>query len=314
MAKKVKILLAVLLVLAFVIGAACSAEEEIRQPAAVTGDPGTVTETAAHKEEESGTEEPAESQPEAPAAITVAETVLYEADGIKVTATGYEESFMGPAVTLLIENNSDGNALVTADAVSVNGYMMPYASLYADVAAGKKANESLSLMNAGLEQAGIETVAELQFYLKITDADTWEEKAVSELLAVQTSAAGFAQPVDDTGDVLYDDNGIRVICKGLKQDIVWDGTIVFYMENNSGAPITVYAENVSVNGFMEDAGLWSNLRDGTRIIDGMSLLDLSDLELESIDDVENIEFTLRIINAENWNEIAATDVITLRFG
>ena len=85
------------------------------------------------------------------------------------------------------------------------------------------------------------------------------------------------------------------------------------MENNNGQPITVYAENVSVNGFMQDAGLWSDLRDGTMIVDGMSLLDLSDLEIESIDEVKEIEFNLRIINADNWDEIVTTDVLKLTF-
>ena len=42
-------------------------------------------------------------------------------------------------------------------------------------------------------------------------------------------------------------------------------------------------------------------------------MDLSDLELESIDDVKNIEFNLRIINSETWDEIVTTDVITLNF-
>ena len=220
---------------------------------------------------------------------------------------------MGPEVKILVENNSTKNVLVTAESVSVNGYMMPYASLYAEVAAGKKANESLSVMTSELDQAGIETVAEMQFYIKVSDADTWDSIASSDLLTLNTSAAGLEQPVDDSGDVLYEADGIKVVCKGLKQDIIWDGTIVFYMENNSGKPITIYAENVSVNGFMEDASLWSDLRDGTRIVDGLSLMDLSDLELESIDDVKNIEFNLRIINSETWDEIVTTDVITLNF-
>lgn len=243
----------------------------------------------------------------------IAETVLYEANDIKVTATGYEDGWMGPEVKILVENNSTKNVLVTAESVSVNGYMMPYASLYAEVAAGKKANESLSIMTSELDQAGIETVAEMQFYIKVSDADTWDSIASSDLLTLTTSAAGLEQPVDDSGDVLYDADGIKVVCKGLKQDIIWDGTIVFYMENNSGKPITIYAENVSVNGFMEDASLWSDLRDGTRIVDGLSLMDLSDLELESIDDVKSIEFNLRIINSETWDEIVTTAVITLNF-
>lgn len=169
---------------------------------------------------------------------------------------------------------------------------------------------SIQLCNAQMK--AIETIADLQFYIHVVDSDTFEALADSELISLSTSATGLEQPVDETGDVLYDENGIKIVRKGLKQDIIWDGTIVFYMANTSGQPITVCAENVSVTP-LQDAGLWSDLRDGARIIDGMSLLDLSDHELESIDEVEEIKFALRIVNSENWKEIVTTDVITLTF-
>lgn len=308
MMNKCKVWIAFLLALIMVATTACSGSGEVKQPVEVSGDSSV---TAENENIDEGTGN--ESETTAAIEVTLDETVLYDADGIKVTATGYEEGWMGPEIKVLVENNSAKNVLVSADSVSVNGYMMPFASLYAEVAAGKKANENLSIMISELKQSGIDTVAELQFYISISDAETWEEIAKSELLTINTSAINLVQPVDDSGDVLYDVNGIKIVCKGLKQDIIWDGTIVFYMENNSGSPITIYAENVSVNGFMEDAGLWSDLRNGTKIVDGMSLLDLSDLELESIDEVENIEFTFRIINSDTWADIATSDVISLNF-
>ena len=307
MTKKSKMLVALLLVLVMVLTTACSSGEEVKQPASVNGD-SSVTSGDTPAENNTNTEEE-----DTAVEITVAETVLYDAGDIKVTATGYEDGWMGPEIKVLVENNSTKNVLVTADAVSVNGYMMPYASLYAEVAEGKKANESLSIMSSELDQSGIEVMAEIQFYIQISDSETWETMATSELLTLTTSAAPYEQSVDDSGDVLYDSEGIRIICKGLKQDIIWDGTVVFYMENNSGKAISIYAENVSVNGFMQDVGLWSDLRPGTKLIDGMSMIDLSDLEIESIDQIENIEFNLRVVDANTWEDIKTTDVLTLNF-
>lgn len=311
MAKRNKILLILLLIMATALSTACSdSGEEIKQPSNVDGDTSRSEDSSTTNEDPSTTNGDAVEEP---AEITIPETLLYESDGIKVTATGYEDSWSGPEIKLLIENDSDRNILITAESVSANGYMMPLAGLYAEVTAGKKANEGLSLMNSELEQSGIDTLAELQFYLKIQDPDTWEVTATSDLLTLTTSAAPYEQPVDDSGDILYDSNGIRIVCKGLKQDVIWDGTVVFYMENSSGKAVTIYAENVSVNGFMQDVSLWSDLRDGTRLIDGMSMIDLSDLEIESIDQIENIEFNLRIIDEDTWEEIATTDALTLQF-
>lgn len=307
MAKKSKMLLALLLALVMVISTACSGSEDVKQPASVNGDSsvnaGNETESnnVNDKDEDSAKE------------ITVTETVLYDVEGVKVTATGYEDGWMGPEIKILVENNSTKNVLVTSASVSVNGYMMPTAVLYAEVAAGKKSNETMTIMSSELDQSGITVLSELQFYLQIQDPESWETLATSDLLTLTTSAAPYEQQVDDSGDVLYDSDGIRIICKGLMQDIIWDGTVVFYMENNSGKEVSIYAENVSVNGFMQDVGLWSDLRPNTKIISGMSMIDLSDLEIENIDQIKNIEFNLRVVDAITWEDIKVTDVLTLNF-
>lgn len=302
MAKMSKLLLALLLVFVMVFATACGGDGEIKQPANVNGDSSASTDGGASNSDGDTNEE-----------VTLSETVLYEADGIKVTAKGLEDSLFGTDVKILIENDSSNNILITSDSVSANGYMMPTAALYAEVAAGKKSNEALTLMSSELDQCGITTLSELQFYLQIQDPETWETIKTTDLLTLTTSAADYVQPVDDSGDVVYNENGIKVVCKGLKQDIIWDGTVVFYMENNSNKEVSIYAENVSVNGFMEDVGLWSDLRPGTKIIDGMSMIDLSDLEITNIDEIKNIEFNLRIVDANTWDEIVTTDAITLNF-
>lgn len=303
MTKMSRILLALLLVFVMVFATACGGDGEIKQPANVNGDSnGETNGTGTNNDSGSSDEE-----------VTIAETVLYEADGIKVTAKSLADGLLGTEVKLLIENDSSKNILITSSSVSANGYMMPTAALYAEVAAGKKANESLTLMSSELDQCGIETLAEMQFYLQIQDPETWETIKTTDLITLATSATGYTQPVDDSGDVLYNENGYKVVCKGLKQDIIWDGTVVFYMENNSNKAVSIYAENVSVNGFMQEVGLWSDLRPSTKMIDGMSMIDLSDLEITNIDEIKTIEFNLRIVDAETWEDIVTTDAMTLNF-
>ena len=309
MAKMSKMLLALLLVFVMLLATACGIDGEVKPPANVNGDSSATSGDAGSNNGDSGNNTDSGSNQE----VTLAESVLYEADGIKVTVKGLEDGFMGTEIKMLIENDSSKNILITSDSVSVNSYMMPTAALYAEVAAGKKSNESITLMTAELDQSGIETIANIQFYLQVQDPETWDVVATTELLTLNTSADGYEQPVDDSGDVVYNDKGFKVVCKGLKQDLVWDGTVVFYMENTSDKSVSIYAENVSVNGFMTEAGLWSDLRPNTKIVDGMSMLDLSDLEVTNIDEIKNIEFSLRIVDASTWEEIATTDAITLNF-
>ncbi len=298
-----------LLVVLIILAAACSADttaEDIQKPDMIQGVPVTTfppegTETASAAPESTGT-------------LSIPEAEIYNAEGIRVMVTGLNDDLFGTSISITTENNSDKNVVVTTHRLSVNGYMMPVSGLYSDVAAGKKANDILTLVSSELEQSGIDTIRNVEFYLHISQEDSYETMAKSELISLKTSAFGTAEQMpEDSGELVYDSSDVRVICKGLKQDALWDGTVVFYIENNSTQPITVYAENVSVNGYMVDVSLWADLRANTKIVDGMYLMDLDSLSLNDIHGVKNLEFSLRIVNGDDWNEIDKTDPITLTF-
>lgn len=277
--------------------------------------------TASLSQSQSQTETPAQESPEletpapsAPAsALSIEETEFYTHEGISVTATSIEKGLFGTEIKLSVSNDSDKNVSISTRLLSVNGYMLSTSGLYCDVAAGKKAMDSIELWSSELNQAGIETVAQVEFYLHVYDSDSYEDIHTSKLISLKTSAAeGFEQPVDDEGELLYDEGGIRVINKGLKDDGIWDGTLVLYVENGSSKEITVYSEDVSINGFMVDDSFWTELRPDTRSIDGLYLLSFEDAGIESISQIEQLEFALRIID-DDWDTIAKTDPIVLSF-
>ena len=131
-AKRRKILPAFLLALVMVLSTACSSSEKTQ--------PSDGSSSVAEDDGESSSVEQIPG-----GEITIAETVLYEAEGVTITATGYEESWSGPQIKIVVENDTKQNLLVTVQSLSVNGYMMPTASLYAQVAAGKKTNDAITL-------------------------------------------------------------------------------------------------------------------------------------------------------------------------
>ncbi len=246
--------------------------------------------------------------------VSIPETELYRAGGITVTATALEDGLFGPSVSMVVINDSGQNVTITSQQLSVNGYMLPASGFYCEVAAGKKALEKLTLLSTELEQAGIGTIGEIAFYLTISHGETYEMIAQSGLITLNTSVSStFTQPAMDGGQPVYEDSGIRVVCLGLKKDAIWDGTVAFYLENNSDRATTVYAEHVSVNGYMADVSLWTDLRPGTKAVDGMYLMDLEELDLTDIHDIGTIEFSLRIVDRDNWDEVGSAGPITLTF-
>ncbi|MBQ9167330.1 MAG: hypothetical protein IJX67_02840 [Oscillospiraceae bacterium] len=308
--KKKWLLPTIIVVVAIFLIAGIGGGKDTKQPSGVQGDSSVTNNDASNTGESSNNEV---EQSSTGKEVSIPETELYNKNGVIVTATEIKDGFFGPEVSITVSNETDKNIVVASRDLSVNGYMLSASGLYSDVAAGKKAIETMTLISSELSEAGIETVADIEFTLAVHDSDTFEDIDTSDLIKLSTSVAeGFTQPIDDSGDVIYDANGVRVICKGLKDDAIWDGCVVFYIENNNDKHITVYSENVSVNGFMVDESLWSNLRANTRSIEGMYLLTLDNIGLESVEEVETIEFNLRIID-EDWNNIATTDVITLTF-
>lgn len=305
--KKKTALPVILVVLAVLLFGCVSSGEDPKEPAKVKPDSSV---TATESRDEKQTEPQTQPQEKAP---VLEQVEIYNAKGVVVTANGLDEGLFGPEISLTVENNSDKNVTVTCRDLSVNGYMFSSSGLYADVAAGKKSKDTITLMSSEMGSAGIDTVAEVAFFLHIYDSDTYKDVDNSDLITLRTSVADtYVQPVDDAGELIYSNKDVRVVCKGLKDDSFWDGTLVFFIENNRKDSISVYAENVSVNGFMVDEGMWADLRSMTRSVDGMYLLSLDKAEVESLEDVKSIEFTLRIVDAQ-WHEIDKTDPIELNF-
>ncbi len=280
------------------------------------------SEDAAAVEEETIAEDPVDDESSlkhSSTTFTVAtleETELYNEDGITVTATGFDaEASYGPEIALRVTNNSDRTVDISAEDVSVNGYMMDPGLLYAVASPGDTVDTEITLYNFMLDASGIDTVAEVALTIVIMDDELYEEVGRGERITLTTSAAeGYDQAVDDSGEVLYDEDGIRVLSQGLKEDDTWDGDLVIYAENDTDLYIGVASEDVSVNGEPQEyTSFWADLKPGTRAVTGMYLTNLDEIGVTDIDDVKEISFKLQIIDQDKWEEMDVTDEITLRF-
>lgn len=246
-------------------------------------------------------------------AVTIEEQVLYDANDIKITATGIEDGLWGTDLKLLIENDSSTGITVQARNANVNGFMVD-TMMSADVAAGKKTNDELTFETSGLKECGIEDIAEMEFYFHIFDAETWDEIVDTDVISLKTSIAdGYEQAVDDTGEVLVDTDSIKIIGKGLSSESsFWGPGVILYIENNSDQNITVQVRDVSVNGFMVDSSMSEDVVAGKKAMSAVQFFS-SDLEENSISDITEVELFFHIFNEETWDTIFDSDVITLSF-
>lgn len=242
----------------------------------------------------------------------ISETVIVDEAGIKITAKELKDGIWGTELKVLIENNSGKDLTIQCRNTSINGYMVEN-MLSADVTNGKKVNDSITFMSSDFKKCGIEQIADMEFSFYIFDSESWDTYLETDLIQITTSISdSYEYKFDDNGNLLYDNDGIRIIEKGLSEDSFFGLGVTVYIENLTENNITVQTKDVAVNGFMVDPVFSCDVSANKRAVSEITFFE-SDFEENGITDIENLELSFHIFNTDNWNDIANTDAITLNF-
>ena len=242
--------------------------------------------------------------------VVIEEKVLCDQDGVVITAKEYvTDSIWGDGVKLLIENNSDKTVTVGCNALIVNNYMITDLFV-AEVAAGKKANETMYLSSSQLNAAGIKSVGQIEIYFHVYDSASYDTIFDTECITIQTSEfENMDTTPDDAGVELYNANGIRIVGKAVDENSFWGTAIVLYCENTSGKNVGISVEEMSINGFMMNAVYSTTIYDGKMSLDDITVFS-SDLEENGIEKIEDVELKFHIYDADSYSTIEKSDVIS----
>ena len=245
---------------------------------------------------------------------TIAEAVIFDDAGIKITAKGFDhDSFMGPKLKLLIENDSGTDKIIQCRNFSVNGYMIE-TTMSANVANGKKANDGITILTNSLEKSGITEIADMEFSFHIVESDDFSSYYGTELIQIRTSIADtYEYRFDDSGTPVYEKDGIRIVIKGRGEDQAFGPSVTMYTENNSGRDIIVQTDDSSVNGFMIDTVCSSEVTAGKHAVDAITFY-RSQLEENDITDIQDVELSFRIVDAHDLGSVIKTDPVSFSVG
>lgn len=242
--------------------------------------------------------------------VTIDEQTLVDQDNIVITAKEYvTDNIWGDGISLLLENNSDKDVMVGCTALIVNDYMIT--DLFSsEVAAGKKANETLYLSSAQLNAAGIENVGKVEIYFHVYDSTTYDNIFDTECVTIKTSEfANMDTTPNDAGTELYNADGIRIVGKTVDENSFWGTAILLYCENNSGKNIGITVDDMSINGFMMNPLFSTTVYDGKKSIDEITVFS-SDLEENGIESIEEVELKFHIYDANSYATITDSEPIT----
>ena len=244
---------------------------------------------------------------------TIEETVLLDEGGLKVTAKSLDKNaLMGPEIKLLIDNESGKDLTVQTRNVSINGYMVD-TMMSADVVSGKKANDSLTFMRSDLQACGIDTIADMEFSFHVFETSNWHDYLNSDPVVLKTSAAeGYNYVYDDSGDVAYTDDNLKIVIKGLSNDSLLGPGVVVYIANTGSQDVTVQAKDVSINGFMIDPIFSADVCVGKHAVDSITFMS-SNLKDNGIDKIEKVELSFHVFTTNGWDTVVDTDPVTITF-
>ena len=116
--------------------------------------------------------------------------VLFDQGGIKITYNGWtsEQTYSGGndyAIKLLIENYTNRNICVQVRNESIDGIMC--GSIFsAEVASGKKKNDTIKFMDYSINQSGITNFDNIEFYFHVFDNDNWVEYFDTGIVTINT--------------------------------------------------------------------------------------------------------------------------------
>lgn len=324
--------------------AACGAPEDTSRQEAPTAarqestdaEESVGTEESTDAEESAGTEESETAVSEADVSIEplgttadLEETVLVDEKDIKISVTGIEYKKNRVELKLALENNSDSALEFISSSMgygcnAVNGYMLDGGYLNVNIAAGKKANETIHFSNEELSLYGITELADIQLGFDVRDEDY--EHIYTGVSQVRTSAADsydyeadtYRQSVQSRAweklykcaidyfaeEELYSQGGIQIVSEALMTSK--DGEKAFLIEvvNNSEEQIAVTCSDITLNGLVIYASNWSGdyiNPKSRRVIDlePSAMMDEAYWEAVGISEIGAFTFSFAAYDAEN---------------
>lgn len=255
-------------------------------------------------------DDPEASEEASDVKVTIDEQVLVSQEGIVVTAIEYvSDNIWGDGIKLLLENNSDKNVTVGCNALIVNDYMITDLFV-SDIAAGKKANETLYLSSTQLKAAGIENVGKIEIYFHVYDSSTYDTVFDADCVVIQTSESANMDTVpNDAGTELYHQDGIRIVGKTVDENSFWGTAILLYLENNTEKNVGISVDDMSINGFMMSPFFSTTVYSGKKAINDITVFS-SDLEENGIEAIEEVELKFHIYDADSYSTITDSEPIT----
>ena len=207
--------------------------------------------------------------------VTVEETTILDEQGIKAVVKGYgkyEGELLSFDRELLIDvtNNTEKAISFGLGNCSVNG-IVTESHYFFTVEPGKTETCPAVFEMSPLEALGVTTVADYEFNAVVQDNETSETIFESEPISIKTSAyEGFEYNYDESGTVLYDADGVKIIAKDVVEDEFFGLSVNIYIVNTTDKNLDISVAEGTCNSKTADIMFGSTVYAGKRAYNSLS--------------------------------------------
>ncbi len=241
----------------------------------------------------------------------VSEQILYDENSILIKTTSLPvDGSTGAEVGLYIENNGDLEIGIRVIDASINGYMIT-PLIDANVLPGNHTDTILSFPTEELSACGIDTVTDITFSLCIYDAGIYENLYQTDPITIPiTAVEAYTQVYDDSGDVLLDDAGVKIVYKEMVAASLSGPSYRLYIENNTDKRISIQTRDVFVNGTSIRPAFICYLTPGKAAVCSIDFLS-SDFAGKDIVDVSEIELEFVVFDTDTFDDIVISETVVI---
>ena len=222
---------------------------------------------------------------------TIEETVMWDGDDIKVTALRLTRDQNYHILHLQIENKTGSDLYVMASRTAVNSFVVE-PTMGVDVPANGTASGELKIRQKDVS-AGVIADIETRFSYS---SSNYSVNSKTKRVKLETSAAAtYDYSYDESGTVLHDADGIKIICQGFDDE----GNPIIYLSSTGelSEGCCVEVREVYVNGKETYSDYYAWVFTNTRNIAQMEIND-KDLDGNELGEIESIQVSFKI-NKEN---------------
>ncbi len=245
------------------------------------------------------------------AAIPEGSQEVFSSDGLAIYLGETDSAFTYP---LYLRNETDQDVRLSASRIIVDGFLSEQSGAYASASAGTTLDGELWLDAEDMQYATMDIPHQIQVDFYIYDAASYEDILAGSFIIGNGAAETLPPPA---GNVLLDSGGIQIRDLGYKADEFDPGSFtegfqLFYVENFTEDTLSIYSEEVRMDGEAGNIGLWVLLPPGCRTVTRMWLYALEDLDVYSLDDAKPLELDM-VAFCEETSERMDLGTITLTF-